>query len=104
VKKRKKKGTKEPLDDWVKQQAPPNRGRNCITCSAEGVADTLRDLLKAMVRNDVRTISRKQLYAKLLDTYSREHYDASFSAFRDHLLNHEGKLWAQAKGRGEPHE
>lgn len=82
------------LDDWVADQpAPPS---SCMTCRHPKAAESLRVLLRAMIKHKARHITKRQLYSKI----TKEHgdYKAGYWAFRNHLYNHERVLWERAQG------
>ncbi len=82
------------LDDWVADQSPPPS--SCMTCRHGEAAESLRVLLRAMIKHKARHITKRQLYSKV----SKEHadYRAGYWAFRNHLYNHERVLWERAQG------
>lgn len=95
--KKKSGSSKKEFSSWV--STAPNKskgGVGCQTCSHPG-AETLRELLHAMIEHDAKHITRRQLYGKLKEEH--DDFPVLFQAFRNHLYNHERELWEKAKGK-----
>lgn len=82
----------EDLDAWIQSSQPTTR---CHTCNKAEVAETIRRLLRAMIRNKASTITLKELHRKTKAVH--KDYTTGFWGFRDHLYDCEGDLYRKAK-------
>lgn len=90
---KKKHPSNEDLDVWAKSIEP---SIGCKTCSHAAATETIRSLLKAMVRNKATHITLKQLHRKVCEIH--EDYPVGYWGFRSHLYDHERKLYDKARG------
>ncbi len=95
-KKRKVKDTlsDENLDAWAGTLEPKS---GCKTCAHEEATETIRSLLRAIIRANAQHITLRQIHQKLHEVH--QDYSVGYYGFRAHLRDHEGDLYRQARGK-----
>ena len=97
-KKRVRKGERLPSDDdldaWAGALAPKS---GCKTCAHEEASETIRSLLRAIIRASAQHITLRQIHQKLHEVH--QDYSVGYYGFRAHLRDHESDLYRQARGK-----
>jgi len=86
---KKKTARKSKVTEWVKAKGKVKS--TCRTCRHAVVKDEVQEILDGMLEESYFNITRRDIFDKMCA--ENEDYTASFSAFRDHLMNHETERW-----------
>ena len=84
----------DDLDAWAGDLVPKS---GCKTCAHEEASETIRNLLKAIIRANALHITLRQIHQKLHEVH--QDYAVGYYGFRAHLRDHEGELYRQARGK-----